>query len=31
MRLLISIDPVPKQTFVTKVGNEGCGVGYFKG
>jgi signal transduction histidine kinase len=23
-------DPVPKQSFVTKVGNEGCGVGYYK-
>jgi cytochrome c len=23
-------DPVPKQSFVTVVGNEGCGVGYYK-
>ena len=23
-------DPVPKQSFVTKVGNQGCGVGYYK-
>lgn len=23
-------EPVPKQTFVTTVGNEGCGVGYYK-
>lgn len=23
-------EPVPKQSFVTKVGNEGCGVGYYK-
>jgi signal transduction histidine kinase len=23
-------DPVPKQSFVTTVGNEGCGVGYYK-
>jgi cytochrome c len=23
-------DPVPKQSFVTMVGNEGCGVGYYK-
>jgi cytochrome c len=23
-------DPVPKEAFVTKVGNEGCGVGYYK-
>jgi cytochrome c len=22
--------PVPKQSFVTKVGNQGCGVGYYK-
>ena len=23
-------DPVPKQSFVTAVGNQGCGVGYYK-
>lgn len=23
-------DPVPKQSFVTTVGNQGCGVGYYK-
>jgi hypothetical protein len=23
-------DPVPKQSFITKVGNQGCGVGYYK-
>ena len=23
-------EPVPKQSFVTKVGNTGCGVGYYK-
>ena len=23
-------EPVPKQSFVTKVGNEGCAVGYYK-
>lgn len=23
-------DPVPKQSFVTQVGNQGCGVGYYK-
>ena len=23
-------DPVPKQSFLTTVGNEGCGVGYYK-
>jgi signal transduction histidine kinase len=23
-------EPVPKQSFVTKVGNQGCGVGYYK-
>jgi|SRR5580704_5590273 hypothetical protein len=23
-------EPVPKEAFVTKVGNEGCGVGYYK-
>ena len=23
-------DPVPKQSFVTKVGSQGCGVGYYK-
>jgi signal transduction histidine kinase len=23
-------DPLPKQSFVTKVGDEGCGVGYYK-
>ncbi len=23
-------DPVPKQSFVTLVGNQGCGVGYYK-
>jgi cytochrome c len=23
-------DPVPKQSFVTMVGNQGCGVGYYK-
>jgi hypothetical protein len=22
--------PVPKESFVTRVGNEGCGVGYYK-
>lgn len=25
-----STQPVPKQSFVTRVGNEGCGVGYYK-
>ena len=24
-------DPVPKQSFVTRAGNQGCGVGYYKG
>jgi signal transduction histidine kinase len=23
-------DPVPKESFVTRVGNQGCGVGYYK-
>ena len=23
-------DPVPKQSYVTQVGNQGCGVGYYK-
>jgi len=23
-------DPVPKESYVVKVGNEGCGVGYYK-
>jgi signal transduction histidine kinase len=23
-------DPVPKQSYVTMIGNEGCGVGYYK-
>jgi hypothetical protein len=23
-------DPVPKESFVRRVGNEGCGVGYYK-
>jgi signal transduction histidine kinase len=23
-------DPVPKESFVIKVGNQGCGVGYYK-
>ena len=23
-------DPVPKQSFVTRVGKQGCGVGYYK-
>jgi hypothetical protein len=23
-------DPAPKQSFITKVGNQGCGVGYYK-
>ena len=23
-------DPVPKESYVTRVGNEGCGVGYYK-
>jgi len=23
-------DPVPKESFVTQVGNQGCGVGYYK-
>jgi cytochrome c len=23
-------EPVPKEAFVTKVGNQGCGVGYYK-
>jgi cytochrome c len=23
-------EPVPKESFVTKVGNQGCGVGYYK-
>jgi signal transduction histidine kinase len=22
--------PVPKESYVTRVGNEGCGVGYYK-
>jgi hypothetical protein len=25
-----SDEPVPKESFVTRVGNEGCGVGYYK-
>jgi cytochrome c len=25
-----SNEPVPKESFVTRVGNEGCGVGYYK-
>ena len=25
-----STDPVPKEAFVTAVGNQGCGVGYYK-
>ena len=25
-----STDPVPKEAFVTKIGNQGCGVGYYK-
>ncbi len=25
-----STDPVPKEAFITKVGNQGCGVGYYK-
>lgn len=24
-------NPVPKETYVAKVGNQGCGVGYYKG
>jgi hypothetical protein len=23
-------DPVPKQSFETRIGNQGCGVGYYK-
>lgn len=23
-------DPVPKETFVTRIGNQSCGVGYYK-
>jgi signal transduction histidine kinase len=23
-------DPLPKESFVTRVGNQGCGVGYYK-
>jgi hypothetical protein len=23
-------DPVPKESYIVKVGNEGCGVGYYK-
>jgi signal transduction histidine kinase len=23
-------DPVPKESYVTRVGNQGCGVGYYK-
>jgi hypothetical protein len=23
-------DPVGKQSYVTRIGNEGCGVGYYK-
>ena len=23
-------DPLPKQTFITRVGGQGCGVGYYK-
>jgi len=23
-------EPVPKQSFVTRIGNQGCGVGYYK-
>jgi hypothetical protein len=23
-------DPAPKESFVIKVGNQGCGVGYYK-
>jgi signal transduction histidine kinase len=23
-------DPVPKESYITRVGNQGCGVGYFK-
>ena len=23
-------DPVPKEFYVTRVGNQGCGVGYYK-
>jgi signal transduction histidine kinase len=23
-------EPVPKQSFVARVGNQGCGVGYYK-
>jgi hypothetical protein len=25
-----TIEPVPKQSFITRVGNEGCGVGFYK-
>lgn len=25
-----STQPVPKESFVTRVGNEGCGVGYYR-
>jgi hypothetical protein len=25
-----SNDPVPKESFVTQVGDQGCGVGYYK-
>ena len=23
-------DPVPKESYVTRIANEGCGVGYYK-
>jgi hypothetical protein len=25
-----TIEPVPKESFITRVGNQGCGVGYYK-
>jgi cytochrome c len=25
-----TIDPVPKESFIMRVGNQGCGVGYYK-
>ena len=26
----VTTEPVPKESFVTRVGNQGCGVGYYK-
>ncbi|MGA8613841.1 MAG: hypothetical protein WB760_19640 [Xanthobacteraceae bacterium] len=23
-------NPIPKESYVTRIGNEGCGVGYYK-